>query len=306
MKKPVTHQEVEGPGPWQPELGANGQVEIYARYFDENRGALASGGVTPEEYLRLWDAGLLRFQQLKLPRPEGHPSHEEVEALLDGRLVPTSRNGSNYVASEDPNKQVRRNPPAYLTGDRVSDKAPSGPIRTTKLVTKKFPAQTVPKVATEKESPGSQSAPPMPELQIWEMVVLEYQKAAAIIRGRNQEPTVALLAEELMLPEAQVRRFLSFNPKFEMPRSQEPKDAPVARAISLRLSAQEKRTAVCQAVRVLWERSDKTRALKLKQIAEEAVSHLPEGKLVKATSLEVELYSLFSETERDELRRPEG
>jgi hypothetical protein len=315
-----------GVEPWRPELGANGRVEIFATFFDggEGRsGRYVSESVTSERYAGLWDAKLLKFQMEGLPRPEGHPSREEVQALIDGELQPVSRNGSKFVRPTDPNKEARRDPPAYLLSPQLRQKlgieasAEDGldeeePVRPLRPIIKSASAKS------PKEDP-------------WEIkrreIVARYRAAALDLRKAGRDPNAKALAAYMSLPIEQVENFMAFNPKFQEEgeaafvsgRVQKPQIAPVSgqppslpklkaepdsiEEPSKRVSAEAKKIAFWWASGELWRASDKSKALSAKDLTKKALEYLATANIQEA-SLYVEFFTLFGGPERDELRFP--
>ncbi|HEY4501494.1 MAG TPA: hypothetical protein VJJ20_00280 [Candidatus Paceibacterota bacterium] len=306
---------------WVPELGANGQVEIYATFFHEI-GRYVSESVTPQKYIGLWENGLLKFQQMGTPQPEGHPTRKEVEDFIAGKLLPVSRNGSKFEPPVDPNKVVRRDPPAYLLSASVRheldrealvDDEPEGPdaYRPSRLVKKIKTAHTE---------------------DVWEkkhqQIIAQYWTAALELRKNGRDPTAKALSLYPNLPLGQVENFIAFNPNFQEERGMT--DAPVARvpetqaasiknkkasaceaekksekSTSERASAEAKKVAFWWASAELWKASDKNKPLSARSLSKKALEYLS-TRSIQENSLYVEFFTLFGESERDELRFPKG
>ncbi len=232
--------DTDEPGPWQPELGSNGRVEIFASYFDNNSGRFVSDSITVDHYANLWEAGRLKFQQKGTKRPEGHPSIEEVEAFLNGKLEPTSRNGSKYVRPVDPNKEVRRDPPAYLLSANLRQRAGMNelqrlleqddeqpePFRLIQPVRPKLPGQTPPPTPPGKRLlHRAPTRPQAPQPQAPKDRVTEDELAEAFRRAsdalwekssKSQQLSVAEIVGESLkyLPEDKVVRISSLSNSF--------------------------------------------------------------------------------------------
>ncbi len=56
--------------------------EIPVPFFDRHSGRMVLTAVRPAEYIRLWDAKLLKFQQEDTPMPYNLPTREEALELL--------------------------------------------------------------------------------------------------------------------------------------------------------------------------------------------------------------------------------
>lgn len=56
--------------------------EIPVTFFDEHSGRVIFTAVRPAEYIRLWDAKLLKFQQEGTPMPYNLPTREEALRVL--------------------------------------------------------------------------------------------------------------------------------------------------------------------------------------------------------------------------------
>lgn len=106
---------------WVPEKRFDSSVEIVVAYYDDKLLRYVHGGVSPQRYAELWDKQALKFQSENLPRPEGCPTRDEVEAFLRGKIKAVSRRTSS-IATDGENAVFARDPPAYHLSKAVRDR----------------------------------------------------------------------------------------------------------------------------------------------------------------------------------------
>lgn len=90
MDARVFESSVEADEPWQPSRGVNGKVEIGINYLHPT-GRMTFDAVSPEKYLELWSAFLLKHQQNNSPKPRHLPEPSEVRDFLAAEKSGTAK-----------------------------------------------------------------------------------------------------------------------------------------------------------------------------------------------------------------------
>ncbi len=193
--------------PWRPEVGPNGSVQIGVERWDDGpyqRYTLDS--VSPEEYLKLWNDGWLKFQGKfsgkPFDKPEHYPTSEQVEEYLGWRAREAEKKAHELELAE------KARPVPQPVEEKEEDEPPRRPA----------PRVQVRAVAPASKSPERQ---PEPSKQctfrpaVDPVVFRQYRMAAQALKTREGVVTREALAEVLFLPRKTLDTFLDSHPEFE-------------------------------------------------------------------------------------------